>query len=496
MPTPTGGTPNPDPTGAEATGTAAQSAHDRADLLARLQSGPHGIGTAAARLLKPPEPAVPLPEPSTPDPRPSASQGPAAPPQPPAANALLGVSREPAVPLQPSGGDALPRTPDGQAVLPQPPGGGALLRRAREAAVPLDQRGTAEDLPEGVEAAAMPPVASPAVEAAPYGFYEWGDGTHPPLYLPPLARDNPALGEAVDSALVEWAERMGLYEGRLDTLADTGYGQLVELAHADSDDVDSLLLAAQLNTVWWAADDYYADEADLGAKPEKLSERLSLVTSVFDPPVPIGGPYDAEMEEFMAGDPVLVATQSAVARMRRRATPDQLARVYDATAQMYVSWNSYAAWQHNGLIPEPWRYIAARQHDSFHTSMTLIDIVGGYEPPSGVVNSQDVRHAAMGAGLASVLVNDLHSLRKDTAEGATDFNLPTLIAHHTGCSAADAVAETVALHNRIVAEFEQTHAALRAIPSLQLQRYLSGLRNWMAGGFAWHARSSRYAATA
>lgn len=421
MPTPTAGAPTPALAGAAATSSTAQAAHNRADLLARLLSGPSGPGTSAASLTR---------------------------------------QRPPTPPSQPSTADA------------------------------------PAALPEWTETVLEPLVAGPAVEAAPYGFYEWGDGTHPPVYLPPLARDNPALGEAVNTALVEWAERTGLYAGRLDTFAGTGYGQLIQLTHADTDDVDRLLIAAQLNTVWWAADDYYADEADLGAIPEKASERLSLVTSVFDPPVPLGDPYDTELDAHLTADPVLVAARSAVARLKRRATPDQLIRVFDATAQMYVSWNAYAAWLHNGLTPQPWRYLAARQHDSFHTSMTLIDVVGGYEPPSGLVNSRPIRHAAMGAGLAAVLVNDLHSLTKDSAEGATDFNLPTLIAHHTGRSTADAVADTVALHNRLVADFEHAHAALRAVPSPQLQRYLSGVRNWMAGSFTWHTRSSRYTAAA
>jgi 2-methylisoborneol synthase len=429
MPAPATGAPPPAPAGSEATSSAVQAAHNRADLLARLLSGPSGLGTSAADLSRRPQ------GPPASSPRSSTADGPAAP--------------------------------------------SALTERAEAVPEPL----------------AAPPTASPAIEATPYGFHEWGDGAHPPLYLPPLARDNPALGEAVNTDLVEWAEQIGLYEGRLDTFADTGYGQLIQLTHADTDDVESLLIAARLNAVWWAADDYYADEVDLGALPEKLSERLSLVMMVFDPPAQLGDPYDTELNAQIAADPVLVAARSAVARLNRRAAPDQLIRVFDATAQMFVSWNAYAAWLHNDVTPQPWRYVAARQHDSFHTSMTLVDVVGGYEPPAGLVNSQPVRQAVMQAGLAAVIVNDLHSLAKDKAEGATDFNLPTLIAHHTGCSTADAVADTVALHNRLVSDFERAHAALRAVPSPQLQRYLSGVRNWIAGGFAWHARSSRYAPT-
>ena len=83
---------------------------------------------------------------------------------------------------------------------------------------------------------------------------------------------------------------------------------------------------------------------------------------------------------------------------------------------MYVSWTAYAAWRHLGLLPPVWRYLAARQHDSFYTSMTLIDIVGGYQLDANLFYEPRVHRAVMQAGTASVIVNDLHSVEREAAD--------------------------------------------------------------------------------
>ena len=82
----------------------------------------------------------------------------------------------------------------------------------------------------------------------------------------------------------------------MDKFRDTGFGRLAMLTHPDSDDPDLLLVAAQLNAAWWAADDYYADETPLGATPTELPPRLALVMSAMDPP-PDAGDYTRQLEE-------------------------------------------------------------------------------------------------------------------------------------------------------------------------------------------------------
>jgi 2-methylisoborneol synthase len=330
----------------------------------------------------------------------------------------------------------------------------------------------------------------------PYAEREWGDGTYPPLYAPVTARVDERLGEVVNERLVAWAREVGIYADQLDKFRAAGFGRLAMLTHADTDDPDMLLVAARMNAAWWAADDYYADETSLGATPTELPPRLALVMSAMDPPPP-AGPYTRPLEDVIEADPVLVALRSAVSHLTEHATPAQVMRACNTTFQMYVSWTAYAAWRYLKTLPPAWRYLAARQHDSFYTSMTLIDVVGGYELPANVFYERRFHQALMQAGTASVIVNDLHSVAREAADELPDSNLVLLIAAEEKIPIRDATSRAVALHNDFVRGFEASQRELMADPAgfsstVQLHRFLRGAQAWMAGGIEWHGSSDRY----
>ncbi|MFI6596013.1 family 2 encapsulin nanocompartment cargo protein terpene cyclase [Nonomuraea sp. NPDC050536] len=327
-----------------------------------------------------------------------------------------------------------------------------------------------------------------------YAPRPWGDGTLPPLYCPLTVRVDDELGEEVNELLVAWAEGIGLHEGRIDTFRKTGFGRLAMLTHAETDDRDRLLLAAQMNAAWWACDDYYADETDLGADPDLLGGRLALAVSAMDPPPP-ADEFTDQLGEQLCADPVLVALTSATERVARRSTAAQRMRVCNTSFQMWTIWNAYASWRRNGEPVPAWRYLAARQHDSFYTSMTLIDIVGGYELPNELFYSRRVHTAVMRAGTAAVLVNDLYSAVKESADELPDCNLVLLVAAERGCSLREAAERVIQLHNDVVHAFENDCHELRSIPSLELQRFLWGVGAWLGGGFEWHSTTGRYSLT-
>jgi 2-methylisoborneol synthase len=324
-----------------------------------------------------------------------------------------------------------------------------------------------------------------------YRERQWGDGTASPLYCPTVERIDEPLAEEVDERLVAWAEECGFPDDQLDQLRRAGFGRLAMLAHADCDDPDRLLIAAQLNAAWWAADDLYADDSELGATPTELPPRLALVMAAMDPVAPAGElsrPLDARLR----ADPVLVALRSGIDHLARHGSPAQVQRACYATFAMFVSWNAYAAWRYTSDYPPAWEYLAARQHDSFYTSMALIDPVGGYELPANLYYDPRVRQALMQAGTASVMVNDLHSVARDAADERPVCNMVLQIAAERGVSIEEATEITVDLHNDLVHDFEATHRTLRAVPSPELGLFLRGVRAWMGGGFEWHATNPRY----
>ncbi len=324
-----------------------------------------------------------------------------------------------------------------------------------------------------------------------YAHRPWGDGTAPALYCPVTERVNDLLGDEVDERLVAWAQECGFADKELDQLRSTRFGRLVMLAHPDCDDPDRLLISARLNAAWWAADDLYADDTALGAEPEELPARLSLAMAAMDP-LPPAGEFTRELDETLQGDRVLVALGRGMDHLGRYATPAQVQRVCHSTFTMFVSWTAYAAWRHADTYPPAWEYLAARQHDSFYTSMTLIDVLGGYELTANTFYQPRVRRAAIQAGTASVLVNDLHSVTKDLADEKPPCNMVLRIAADRDCSIQEATEITVGLHNDLVRDFQATHRELRGVPSPEVQRFMRGLRAWMGGGFEWHSTNPRY----
>jgi 2-methylisoborneol synthase len=288
-----------------------------------------------------------------------------------------------------------------------------------------------------------------------------------------------------------WAADCGFDGEELDLLRSAGFGRLVMLAHPDCDDPDRLLIAAQLNAAWWAADDLYADDTEMGATPTELPPRLALAMAAMDPVAP-AGEFSAQLDDALRAERVLVALRSGIDHLSRHAPPAQVQRVCYSTFAMFVSWNAYAAWRHTATYPPAWEYLAARQHDSFYTSLTLIDAVGGYVLDSNLYYDPRVRRALMQAGTATVMVNDLHSVAKDAADEKPVCNMVLQIAADRDCSIEEATEATVELHNQLVHDFEAGHRELQAIPSAELQRFLRGARYWMGGGFEWHHTNPRY----
>jgi 2-methylisoborneol synthase len=335
-----------------------------------------------------------------------------------------------------------------------------------------------------------PPAPAPSGDPA-YAWRPWGDGSHSPLYCPVTERVDEALADAVDERLAGWAAECGFDDDEVRKIRKTRFGRLVMLAHPDCDDPDRLLVGAKLNAAWWAADDYYADDSSMGAVPEQLPPRLVLAMAAMDP-LPPAGEFTPPLERAIQDERVLVALRSGIESMGTYAAPEQVQRTCYATFAMFVSWCAYAAWRHTGEYPAAWKYLAARQHDSFYTSMTLVDVIGGYHLPADLFHEPRVRRAAFQAGTAVVLVNDLYSVAKDLEDAKPPCNMVLQVAADRKCSIPEATEVVVAVHNEFVRDFEANARALQAVPSPELQRFTRGLRGWMGGAFEWHDSNPRY----
>ncbi|AHH97967.1 hypothetical protein KALB_4605 [Kutzneria albida DSM 43870] len=313
----------------------------------------------------------------------------------------------------------------------------------------------------------------------------------PELFCPGPVRDNPALGEEVNERMVEWAAQVGIYDGRLEHLRSCGFGRLMMLTHPGTEDPDRLLAATKVVVAEWASDDYYLDEAEMGADPEMTAARFGVLYGVVDP-VALPQRYRHELDRFIKEEPIALAFRSGMEHLARYTTVPQMARFQHQMAILFTALDQNASWRHTGRRPRVWEYLMHRSHNSYLPPMILVDVVAGYELPAQEFFHPQVRRAYSMAGTAAVLLNDLHSMDKEADD---DISLPIALMEEEGCSRQQAVKRTVEIHNELMRGFVAEAAALSLTGSPMLHRFLADTWAWCGGSREWHATSRRYHAT-
>jgi 2-methylisoborneol synthase len=308
------------------------------------------------------------------------------------------------------------------------------------------------------------------------------------LYCPPALRDDVVLGEEVNDRLVDWAEQVGIYPGRLDRVRTANFGRLMMLTHPATDDPDRLLAASKCVLAEWATDDHFLDEESMGADAKVIASRLGITFASVDP-VDLPARYAPQLDQALAEEPVAVAYRSAFDHLARYATATQVARLRHELAVMFMAYNHEANWRATGRIPPVWEYLTHRHENSFLPPMVLVDPIAGYELPAFEFADRRVRRVFCLAGSASVILNDLYSMGKEADE---DFDLPKLIAIEEKCSRQEAIEHTVQIHNELMHTFVAEAAVLSQVGSLALRRFLADIWAWLGGNREWHSTTGRY----
>ncbi|MGW0548105.1 family 2 encapsulin nanocompartment cargo protein terpene cyclase [Streptomyces altiplanensis] len=311
------------------------------------------------------------------------------------------------------------------------------------------------------------------------------------LHCPPAVRHDPALERAVNDGLVEWAGQMGIFPGRLDVLREMNFGRLITLTYVDTDDYDRLLAVARMTLAWWAADDYYCDDASLGSVPALLGSRLAVAYTATDP-VAMPDRYTADLHDAVASEPVLAAHRSAWQYLSRYTTPGQAERIRHEAATLFLGYEQEASWRNENRLPAVWEYLLNRAVNSFRPNLVMIDAVAGYDVPAHEFADPRVRRVMNLAGTAGVLVNDLYSMAKERSSPGLDFDLPAVIAAEEGCPPHEAVQRSIRIHNDLMHAYEKEAAALALGGSPALGRLLAGMWAWLGGNREWHATTARY----
>lgn len=313
-------------------------------------------------------------------------------------------------------------------------------------------------------------------------------GSDSTLYCPPAVRDDKALGEEVNDRLVDWAEQVGIYPGALNKVRAANFGRLMMLTHPATDDPDRLLAASKCVLAEWATDDHFLDEESLGADAKMIGARLATTYPAVDP-ADLPARYAPQLDKALSAEPVAVAYRSAFEHLALYATATQVARLRHELAVMFMAYNQEANWRTTGRTPPVWEYLTHRHENSFLPPMVLVDPIAGYELPAFEFADRRVRRVFCLAGSASVILNDLYSMGKETDE---DFDLPKVIVAEEKCSVPEAIERSVQIHNELMHTFVAEATVLSQLGSLALRRFLADIWAWLGGNREWHSTTERY----
>ncbi|MBV9143861.1 MAG: hypothetical protein JO115_23575 [Pseudonocardiales bacterium] len=342
-------------------------------------------------------------------------------------------------------------------------------------------RGAKSRMPDGPTGLGTSAVRVPAGRSA-------SGRSGPELYCPPAFRDDEALGEEVNDRLVDWAGQVGIYPGQLDRVRAANFGRLMMLTHPATNDPDRLLAAAKCALAEWATDDHFLDEESLGADAKVIGSRLGITHAAVDPAdLPVN--YAPQLDQALSEEPVAGAYRSAFDHLARYASPTQVARLRHELAVMFMAYNHEAHWHNAGRTPPVWEYLTHRHENSFLPPMVLVDPIAGYELSSVEFADRRVRRVFALAGSASMILNDLYSMAK---ESDTDFDLPKVIATEEKCSPQQAIERTVQIHNELMHTFVEEATVLSHLGSLALRRFLADIWAWLGGNREWHSTTERY----
>jgi hypothetical protein len=307
----------------------------------------------------------------------------------------------------------------------------------------------------------------------------------PPRYCPVPVATHPDA-DLLEARGADWLTRFGLAGPRLWANDCAGfYGRIMPEAVTER-----LQMAVDWCFLMFAFDDINCDEVLPDAAGKQFVDIATKVVRVLEvPDVNLG----ANADVFLA--PV----RDLAMRAHKYGTPTQIRRLVDGHRAWYLGVLWELRCKLADVTPSLNDYAHMRQHTAGGLATTSwIEIVDGAEIPSHELDSPAVRALSELSFTIAAWDDDLFSYGKETwfarRETPTDcqLNLIDIVARDRGLSTADALAESVALNNRLTHRFVQLRDAVLPTASEPLRNYLDCLSRLLRGNMEWGLRAQRY----
>jgi hypothetical protein len=309
----------------------------------------------------------------------------------------------------------------------------------------------------------------------------------PPFYCPIESVVHPAAAR-IEERAVAWLDASGLFADAADRAWNiathaTEFGCRL----APFGDEERLLLFALWNHWMFALDDARLDD---GSKPARTADIVDLSLRMVRC-------IEAPGSAMLGSDPVANALADLVWRTRALTSTVQYQRLAEGARDFLLG----VAWQtgnaERGIVPTLADYVPGRISDvGGRFDAAFIEITNRIEVPAARLYSDPVRAVTEATGFIVGCDNDLLSYAKEAAGGDTGGsgqNIVDVLMHHRLCSLETALAEAVALRDRVMTLFLRLREQIARTAGPDLRRYLEGLGHFIAGNIQWSDTAPRYA---
>jgi hypothetical protein len=330
----------------------------------------------------------------------------------------------------------------------------------------------------------MPPVISSSLDDVTTASLE--DFARPAVWCPIPSAIHPAWQELGSRAL-DWVDRFGLCPDPVQRqrLAQAMAGDLAGRIMPRSNGGPGLQVATDYLMWLFVFDDAYCDEGAYSNRPGEMMRLALQLARVTETPLP--SPDGGRQLSVVA----------ALADIRQRlddvASPVQIAR-WGAAVRAYLMCQAWEALNRaNGVIPSLDQYAASRiDSGSLRATIMLQDVGDGFEVPH-----QQISHPHVQALIEMTCTivgwdNDLFSYAKETHRSGDWHNLVSVLAHEHHCGLGEALAEAIALRDRVLTAYLALRDQVLDSAGPELARFIADLDAWNRGNIDWSARCGRY----
>lgn len=305
----------------------------------------------------------------------------------------------------------------------------------------------------------------------------------PPFYCPfPLTR-RPDAAE-LDRSSAEWFTRLGACDSEaIEALSREEVALVPGFAMPDGNP-EVVRIATDFEYLGHGFDEVAFEAGHFGRQTEDAAALLALMTRVVEvPEVPV-----------LEDNPWAEGLRDLRTRLKAHATETQMARWVTAWRRYFFGLGWETLHRSQGTVPSLNEFTAMRMAGTVGMEIltSMSDIADGYELPTADLERPAVRALTEMSWMLVALDNDLYSYHREALMQGNGLNTVDVVARDKGCTPAEAVADVMAMRDRVMNLFLALRAEVELDAGAELKRYLFSLGQWVRAHLDWGLSSDRY----